>query len=69
MRDESIGDSSWRDRKEAQKISDELIKTLGTFPAQIIAIIMSQITDMDNSINELKAEISYLRKKIKDLEK
>ncbi len=69
MRDESIGDSSWKDKQEAQKISDELIKTLGTFPAQVIAIMMSQITDFDNSINELKAELSYLRKKIKDLEK
>jgi archaellum component FlaC len=73
MRDEpkkeSIGDSSWKDRQEAQKISDELLRTLGQFPAQIIGIIMSQITDLDNSVNELKAEISYLRKKVKELEK
>ncbi len=65
----NIGDPSKEDEQTASEIGLELVQRLGPFTAKVISIMMKQIAELDNAINEQKAELSYLRKKIKDLEK
>jgi len=57
------------DKIEAKRIGDMLVRSLGPGPAEIIGIMMTQITDNVHDIRQMTSQLNFLRKKIKELEK